>query len=190
MTTFYRLCRDPDAFRKGLNLHYIDTQTFIDLPWLAGQLFVKPPTELIESTLYEDDEAAQLPDAFLLDSIPLLSGRVVGCLRAAGVANLDTYPAILKSADGKVIDTPYFGFNVVGLVGADMSRSKYVPGSWFPMIDFTELHIDPVAAQGALMFRLAENPGFIIVREKVKRALEALPLVDLCALSLDNRAAY
>jgi hypothetical protein len=189
MTNFYRLCRDPAAYDKGLKLHYIKSQPMIDLPWLAGQRFTKPPTQLIVCTL-EDRGATDLPDAFLFDSIPLFSGRFVECLRAAGANNLDTYPAALKIADGPVMDVPYFGVNIVGLVGADMSASKYDPESWFPMIDFDALHIDPVAARGARLFRLAENPSFIIVSEEIKCAMEALPLIDVCALSLDNPAVY
>jgi hypothetical protein len=190
MTSFYRLCRDPQVYDKGLKLHYIKSQTRIDLPWLAGQAFAKPPTQMIECTLHGDRGATDLPDAFLFDTIPTFSGRLVHCLQAAGVTNLETYPATLKIADGPVIAEPYFGVNVVGLVGADMSASKYDPESWFPMIDFDELHIDPAAAHGARLFRLAENPAFIIVTEEIKRAMEALPLIDVCALPLDNPAVY
>lgn len=189
MTTFYRICRDPEVYDKGLKLHYIKSQTMIDLPWLAGQAFAKPPTQLIECTL-DDRDATDLPDAFLYDSIPMFSGRLVDCLRAAGVTNLDTYPGVLKYANGTVIDVPYFGFNIVGLVGADMAASKYDPDSWFPMIDFDELHIDPAATRGAPLFRLAENPAFIIVNDEIKRAMEALPLINVRALPLDHPAVY
>lgn len=189
MTSFYRLCRDPDAYNKGLKLHFIKSQTMIDLPWLAGQAFAKPPTQMIECIL-DDRGAIDLPDAFLYDSIPTFSCRLVDCLRAAGATNLDTYPTTLKSGNGSVINVPYLAVNIIGLVGADMSRSKYAPESWFPMIDFDELHIDPVAARGARLFRLAENPAFILVSNEIKRAMEAVPLIDVCALALDNPAVY
>jgi hypothetical protein len=186
---FYRLYRDPEARSKGLRLHRIESQPSFDLAWRVGQAFVKPPTAPIACTL-EDINASDLPDAFLFDQIPMFSGRLVDCLLAAGVANLEAYPATLTIENGPRLEVPYFAVNIVGLVSADMAASRYDPSSSYPMIEFSELHIAPQAAHGARLFRVAENPSFIIVSEDARRAMESQPLVNVRALPLDQPAAY
>lgn len=186
----YRLYRDPEARQKGLVLYRIEGQPSLDLPWRAGQRFAKAPPTPIRCTV-TGPAGAVLPDAFLFDRIPLFSDRLVQCLRAAGVTNLDCYEAQLADASGKVLTAPYHAVNIVGLVAAaDQGQSEKHPLSDYPMTEFTRLVIDAQATRGSKLFRLADNPSFVIIDEDVKRALDAADLVNVRALSLDNRSAY
>jgi len=187
---YFRLYRDRDASRKGLRLHRIESQPEIDLPWRAGQAFAEAPSQPIVCRL-QDRPGATLPDAFLADRIPLFSPRLVKGLLDAGVSTLATYAAELRTSGGELLATDFHAVNIVDRVTcADLEASIRHPLSDYPMIEFSRLVIDADAARGCRLFRLAENPSFILLDETVKRALDALPLVNVKALSLDDPAAY
>jgi hypothetical protein len=188
--SYYRLRSDPFARRKGLHLARIDRQPDSDLPWWVGTRFATPPTAPIRCTL-DERGGPDMPDAFLAEGIPLVSERLVEVLRQAGVDNLDTYPAQLLDATTGAVVSNCHAVNVVGLVRAvDMTRSTYDPESEFPMIEFDRIVIDPAAAGELRMFRLAENPSYILVGQPVKHALDAAALVGVVAVSLEERIAY
>lgn len=107
-----------------------------------------------------------LPD-FWGNGFPAMSKRFVTLLNEAGVDNLQTFPALVKSeTDGTVWDN-YFLVNILGLIQcADLSHSVYTeifPGNY----DFEELAIDTEKAQGCLLFRLEESPNTIIIHKSV-----------------------
>jgi hypothetical protein len=108
--------------------------------------------------------------------VPLMTKRLHKALQDAGVSNVDTYRAeILDPATGKM-NHDYVAFNVIGVVAAaDLKRSSFDASSPERMISmgFDSLAIDAAKAQGALLFRLAENVGAIVVHEKVRKHLEA-----------------
>lgn len=190
MNEFFRIYRDPEARQKKLRLYRIESQSELDLEWLVGARFMQPPTPPIRSVLAAGS-GPDLPDAFLFDQIPLFSERFVACLRGAGVDNLDCYEATLGDDEGRVLPAPYFAVNIVGLVGCvDQQKSKKHPMSAYPMTEFDHLAIDPVAARGCRLFRLADNPSFIIASRDVKEAMDREGLVNVRALSLDDRSAY
>lgn len=190
MSAFYRLYRDPDARRKGLRLFRLDAQPDLDLQWWVGQRFSHAPTTPIRCTL-APGAAEHMPDAFLFDQIPLFSSRLVECLRGVGVDNLDCYEAVLETTDGRPHPAKFFAVNIVGVVACvDEVRSIKDALSAYPMTEFRELVVDPAAVGGAHLFRLADNPGFILVDEAVKRGLETLQPINVRALQLTERAAY
>ncbi|MCW8997705.1 MAG: hypothetical protein OQK04_03165, partial [Kangiellaceae bacterium] len=87
--------------------------------------------------------------------------------KGAGVDNLQVFPAIVKSEiDGTVWDG-YFAVNVLGLIAcADLDKSEYaeiMPGSY----RFSELAIHAKKANEALLFRLQEDPGSILMHKNV-----------------------
>ncbi len=104
---------------------------------------------------------------------PIFHRRLVEVIQAAGVDNLQVYPAVLQiEATGDRISDAYQAVNVIGLVScADMEESEAEPiaGSHF----FLNLKIDPEQTQGMLMFRLAEQPIEIVVHERVADAIRA-----------------
>jgi hypothetical protein len=187
---FFRIYRDPEARQKKLRLYRIESQSELDLEWLVGTRFIQAPTPPILTALAAGS-GPDLPDAFLFDQIPLFSARFVECLRGAGVDNLDCYEATLVDDDGQAMPVPYFAVNIVGLVGCvDHQKSTKHPMSAYPMTEFEHLVIDPGAARGCRLFRLADNPSFIIASRDVKVAMDRENLINVRALSLDDRTAY
>jgi hypothetical protein len=125
----------------------------------------KPPSEPIRLTIKKGREDAPLP-TFLREPVPLMNNRLLSVLRSAGVDNFDVYRAELHYEDGALASDAYYVFNLIGLVqAADLDKPAFA--------------VDPRAARGLLMFRLAENVSTILVHEKIKRAIEAahLPLI-------------
>lgn len=188
--THFRLYRDPDARRKGLSFATLAEQSRDDLAWRAGNRFEHPPSTPVQCRLSERGGPV-LPDAFLSDRVPLMSERAVAVLRSAGVDNLDLYEARLSDASGAPLEQVYFGVNIVGRIAA-MRRdaSRWDPSTREPLIALQSLVIDETASRGASLFRLAENPSFIIVDDRIRSAIEDAGLMNLVALPLSDRRAY
>jgi hypothetical protein len=107
--------------------------------------------------------------------VPVMSDDVVDALVAAGVDNLELFPAILIDPSSGVEYRNYKAFNIVGKVSAaDMERSTRmgVGSSQMIAVDFDSLVIDEAKAGGLRLFRLAENLGAIVVDEAVKDEIE------------------
>lgn len=190
MSSYYRIYRDPQARRKGLTLHRVASLPSLGVYWLVGQAITKEVPTPIRCTLKAIDGAV-LPDAFLDEKIPLFSEKFVNCLKLAGVTNIDCYPAQLVDASGMALPTRFYAVNIVGLVAAvDQAKSEKHPLSDYPMTEFARLVIDPEAARGCRLFRLADNPSFVIADDTVKRAMDEANLINVRALSLDDRSAY
>ena len=142
--------------------------------WTMGARFEEPPPEPVQAKIragYEDAE----PRPFM-GVPPILSEALLSVLLAAGVSNLDTYDAVLKSADGKVALRGFKAFNLIGLVAAaDLSQTRFAPENASRFIDATidGLVLDPSRAGGLLMFRLAEHSSAIVVHRRIKDAVEA-----------------
>ena len=187
---FYRLREDVGARRRGLRLAVIGKQPEIDLPWRMGIRFGKPVPAPVSCTL-DPRGGPDLPDAFLSKRIPLFSARFIEALRNAGVDNLDCYPAELRAPDGSEIPTKYFATNVIGKIECvNLEASSFDPQSEYPMLEFQRIVVDDVKADGARMFRLAENPSFILVAEEVARSLDSSALIGVQLVPLDQAAAY
>ncbi|KGJ92052.1 imm11 family protein [Colwellia psychrerythraea] len=141
----------------------------------------KEPVETIKLNLKRSKSVAPLP-TFLHQPVPLMRKDLLDTLRAAGVSNLDAYPAALYYPDDTLAEGEYFIVNVIGLVAAaDLANSEYdvdQPENLISM-SFDSLAIDNEKAKGFLMFRLAENIVEIIVHEQVVKAVEkaGIPLV-------------
>ncbi len=121
------------------------------------------------------DHGAEMPELFD-GTIPLFRDDLIDALAAAGVDNIDYYPAEIREPDGKRSYRNYRAANVVGLVAAaDMAKSRATIRTGGPVIDveFDDLVLDPKKARGALVFRLAEATGSIWVHEKIRDHLRA-----------------
>ncbi len=107
---------------------------------------------------------------------PVMRGDLRRALEAAGVHNIQYYPAIVKDPLSGEELPDYFAFNVVGLVSAaDMSKSKLMGTSSSTMLDadFDSLVIDESKAAAFPLFRLAENISAIVVSEQVRETVLA-----------------
>lgn len=144
-----------------------------DDDWFGGRRFETAPTEPVVVKIIPDNEDGDLLPFF--GTATLMSTSFHEALLEAGVDNLDVYEAVIQSQDGSIIHRGYKAFNIVGLVrAADLERTSFSNPEGSRLIDASieTLAIDPDKAGGALMFRLAEYVGAVIVHEKVKNTLE------------------
>jgi hypothetical protein len=174
-------CDYPDDDNDG----YLDIDDGIDIDgidsWSAGERFTVPvPNPIGVEAMPEGDYTGppiEMHDGNLL----LMSPRLVAALREAGVDNLDCYPAVIVNIETKK-KYEYQAVNIIGLVAAaDLGKSQWSSYDGDPAYDasFEGLTVRPEAARGALMFRLAENTGVILVHDKVKAHLLAKGLDTL-----------
>jgi hypothetical protein len=145
-----------------------------DDDWFGGRRFETAPVEPIVVTIRPKNEDGELLPFF--GTATLMSTPFYEALREAGVDNLDVYEAVIQSEDGSIVYKGYKAFNLIGVVrAADLERTSFSDPEGPRLIDASieTLAIDPDKAGGALMFRLAEYVGAVIVHEKVKDVLEA-----------------
>lgn len=106
--------------------------------------------------------------------IPLMSKRLSEVLTAAGVDNIDYFPAVLRHTEtGQTYD--YMAFEIIGLVAmADLDKSEYktYDGNVSSGVSFYSLAVDETKAQGKKLFRLKENSSAIFVHESIKQAIK------------------
>jgi hypothetical protein len=111
----------------------------------------------------------------------LMTDPLVDALKEAGVDNLDTYQAVIRDPKSNRTWTNYKAVNIIGVVScADMAKSNTTaPADELIDVPFEGLAIDDMRAGGALMFRLAEAVGGIVVHEKVRAHLQQAGFNDL-----------
>lgn len=118
---------------------------------------------------YTSDDQLQ---HFESELVPLMSGKLVRALQAAGVSNLQLFPAVVTNPATQVRWDDYYSVNIIGLIAcaaasSDMNVVGIRADGHTPLAVFNGLIIDPGKAGGALMFRLAESPGTILLAESV-----------------------
>jgi hypothetical protein len=138
--------------------------------WISGIRFDRSvPRETLQ---LDPAYGTNLPDIFDT-TIPLFSQRLLQCLHDLAIDNLDAYPMLLRRQDtGELIDD-YCAVNVIGCVDAvDLGASVYRHRFGKPY--FTgSVAIDAAKCRGLELFRLLNGPGFIVVNERIARALDA-----------------
>ena len=106
----------------------------------------------------------------------LMRDDLIEALQAAGVDNLQLFPAVIIDPTTGTEHKNYKAFNVVGVVAAaDMAKSQRMPTTDSTMIDvdFASLAIDEVKAAPYRLFRLAESVNAIIVNDVVKAEVKS-----------------
>lgn len=165
---FMLACHSPE---EGDHAQYSYEPDDEERSWIMGQPFDAPPPVPVPVTVEPGEEGLQpeLTDV----PVPLMSRRLAKCLMAAGVSNIDFYPAqVTEQASGRSHDG-LLAFNLIGLVAAaDLSRSTFsAPDGPLLSVDFDGLAIDPAKAGAADMFRLAESVNGIVVSRRVRQAI-------------------
>jgi hypothetical protein len=61
------------------------------------------------------------------------------------------------------------------------------PGDGLPLFAFEDLKVDPSRAHGALLFRLSESPGVILVADSVVAVLREQQSDEDWGITLDER---
>lgn len=150
--------------------------------WITGaQLAVPVPTPI--RYVIEAEDEGEL-GAYYDTGAPLMSDELIETLRRCGVDNLELRDAVISEEVSGIEHHTHKAVNVVGMVAmADAGRSSIssIEGlaNWVhKMVPNTDM------ARGALLFRLKEGPGRIVVHSSVKEAIEArkLPLLRFTAL--------
>lgn len=154
----------------------IEKEPDLGAPWFSGtKVEGEVPNPLIFTCEKRRDEIGTPKHLYAENATPIMSAELRAALTAAGIDNIEYFPAILRDPKTKKEFTNYFAFNIVGAVAAaDMGKSKLMGTSDSTMLDadFDSLVIDPDSARGMLLFRLAENLSAIITHESVKEVVE------------------
>lgn len=146
-------------------------------PWYHGhKLRIQVPTPLEYELDPDMASDCKVKAMYGNKAIPVMRNDLLKVLIAAGVNNLELFPArIINQTSGKVYED-YHAFNVVGLVAAaNIDESRLMDPESEPTIldtDFESLVIDEQKAHGFHLFRLAESCNAICVSEKIKNAVE------------------
>jgi hypothetical protein len=146
-------------------------------PWYHGhKLKIDVPTPLDYVLRSKSSNDANIMMLYDSKAIPVMHNSLVDALQAAGVNNLELFPARIKNPITGEIHEDYQAFNVVGLVSAaDLEESSLMDESTTSRLldmDFDGLVIHKAKTMGARLFRLAENCSAIVVSEKVKATIE------------------
>lgn len=186
MTTYFEL--QPDIFAK--HVPKLVTPLADDI-YFRGGVVMERSFEL--PLIFKTGHSAENPPkGFHSRLVPLMSDAFVAAIRAVGVTNLQYYRAELHGADGTIWND-YHAVNVVGLIAcADLSASEFTeivdrPGNAPPLMAFEELKVDAARAHDALLFRLAESPGVILIADRVVSALRAQRSDEDWGITLDER---
>lgn len=106
-------------------------------------------------------------------SVPAWSQKLVDAVRACGVDNFQTYQAKLLNEQTGDTWTNYLVVNVIGLISAvDLERSTAIkiadrPYGAVGLYGINELVFRPELVRGLRLFRLAEDPSFLMMEESV-----------------------
>lgn len=169
---YYKLRDNDNGYKDSGNIC-----SYPELPprvsFNMGRYIDQPLNEPLRFKMYPD--WGSQPMLLWGSEITLMHKDLVATLQAAGVDNLQTFPAVLENPYTNEDLLDYLAINILGLVAAaDLEKSDITAFSNPPRIDSITFSpkIDPAKANGALMFRMAESVMRIMVHEKIKIALE------------------
>jgi len=158
----------------------------------GGNIIIEPiPLPLIFTSRHSSKE---LPSGFHGRCIPLMSDELIESLKKIGVSNLQCFPAEIRSSVDRSIWTNYQAVNVIGKIScADFTSSKFThimdrpESDDLPLVAFENLKVNPNCTRDALLFRLAESPGVILIAEKVANYLLSIHSEQDWGITLDER---
>ena len=141
-------------------------------------IIVDPEDQQIELPFRFNMKVRQNPDATRQNprlrsynpADELMHKDLLRAIQAAGVDNLQVFPAILSEKESDILIEDYVVINVVGLVScAAVDASDSIP--FADGLYFNKLVIDPAKTNGLLMFRLAESKMDVLIHESVAKIL-------------------
>lgn len=183
---YFELDWKVNTVALGLNLAMIGYEPDLGVPWLSGARLARALPEPIRCRL-DPKHGTDLPDVFLT-GIPLFSERLIGAIKTGGADNFDSYLVEISGSAGGTVLKNYKAVNIIGKIeAADLTKSSFDPRSERFLVEFHRLVVDAKKVRGANLFRLAENPLKIVISERVKTALDAVPLVGVQLKPLDGR---
>jgi len=145
------------------------------LDWMRGQRLPAPgpgPLRLMLSSMSGEE-----PTDIIGSLLTLFSDDLKGALTQFGIDNIDYFPVELQHPLTHEVWRGYWLANIIGLVAClDVSRSVILPRPSGARGHLRSFYVDPDRAGDRRIFRLAEDPTLIILREDVRRHLQSLPL--------------
>lgn len=186
MTTYFEL--QPDIFAK--HVPTIATPLADEVNFRGGGII--QPTFTVPLIFSTGHSVQDPPRGFHSRLIPVMSDAFLAALNAAGVANLQCFRAELHGVAGERWKD-YQAVNILGLIAcADLSSSEFThimdrPGDGIPLVAFEELKVDAASAHDALLFRLSESPGVILIADGVVNTLRAQRSDEEWGITLDKR---
>ena len=138
--------------------------------WMLGKLFAIAPEEPVVVCVQAGYERKEVLSYF--DEVPIVSGKFLHALTRAGVDNLVTYNAELRSWDGALVCSGLKAMNIIGSIAASDADTIFLGKNRLIDASIDRLSISEAKAEGLMMFRLAENASAIVVSQHVKDSVE------------------
>jgi hypothetical protein len=144
--------------------------------WRVGATITVPVPDPIETDLkpfnpQSADHSPNMP-ALLAGNCPVWRDDLVEAMRSFGVTNLQLFNTAVRDPDNGKVYTNYKSVNILGLMAAaDMGKSQATVHPGGPAlldVDFDKLVVDESKTHDALIFRLAESTGAILVHERLR----------------------
>ena len=188
MDTFYEL--QPDIFAK--HVPRLVEPLPSGVTFRAGSVI----RETLSSPLvFETGHSADDPPKAMHGLVvPIMSDAFIAALQQIGVSNVQRFPAEVRSKVDGTVWKNYQAVNVIGLIAcADLEASEFThiadrpEESAAPLLAFEDLKIDPARAGEALLFRLAESPGTILIAGRVVEHILAQGSDEEWGITLDER---
>jgi hypothetical protein len=149
--------------------------------FLRGQPLSQAMPEVLDFAVTHTPERP--PRHFLELTIPVWSSQLHAAVSAGGAHNIDAYPATLRNTKKRLQWGGYFAVNIVGLLAcAEMSISEFEViterPSGVPYAKFDRLVLDSSLIKGVHIFRLAQDPGLLIITDHIVDALKRAAPTD------------
>jgi len=172
---YYRLSSDRQAvnvFMKALNN--------IDVDLISGEL-LDPEYDPEEVPFKFEMDVAQNVESgayyeptmnHYFSGARLMHKTLVQTIQAAGVDNIEIFPAVVTWSEKNWVIEDYVVVNIIGLVSCavkDQSETSPIADSHY----FHNITIDSTRTNNMLMFRLAESEIEVLVHEQVADAIKA-----------------
>jgi hypothetical protein len=150
--------------------------------WISGELLSVPVPNPIIFTVEEGDEGEL--GTYYNTGAPLMSNKLVEILQSLGVDNLELHDALIREVVSGNLYYTHRAVNIIGKIRITDKLNSQVSSIKGLAQWVHKMVPDSAAARGALVFRMAEGLGQIIVQQKIKDAIEAhnLPLIYFTAL--------
>jgi hypothetical protein len=188
MAKIYEL--QPNIFAKFVPK--IAQELSDSISFKSGSIIAQPmPVPFLFKTRHSTKEP---PSGLHGRIIPVMSDSFIKALQDAGASNLQCFPAEIRSKVDSSVWKNYKAVNIIGKIACadlDASESTHIIGrpgdDALPLMAFEDLKVEPTRIGDALLFRLAESPGVILVAESVVEYLRTIQSDEDWGITLDER---
>lgn len=144
--------------------------------FMDGQKLEQVPKLPIVINIFEKDVLGDVPPIFVVPDL-VIRDDVKTILVAAGVENINYYPAIIQCQSQGKEWKDYWVCNIIGLVDAIDTKNSTVGADSLPDSEMAVLYdtmvIDETKCQGLKIFRMYSRPSMILVSQQLKDILTA-----------------